>query len=121
MSRFSHDTFMMLIAFGFSTATPTPTPPRTPSPQLSAAPGPSQRLTALLARLPDANNRSMIDQATIDFAYLNSKASRNRLVKVSHVKEVRSSHVLIIGTSFWGKFLKTGQIYCHIMRDSLLF
>ncbi|KDQ21888.1 hypothetical protein BOTBODRAFT_50425 [Botryobasidium botryosum FD-172 SS1] len=62
-------------------ATPTPTPPRTPSPQPTAAPGPSQLLTTLLARLPDATNRSTIDQAAVDFAFLNSKAARNRLVR----------------------------------------
>ena len=43
--------------------------------------GPSQLLTALLARLPDATNRSLIDQAAVDFAFLNSKAARKRLVK----------------------------------------
>jgi len=70
-----------------STITPTPMSPAKPSspplsPQL-APQGPSQLLTALLARLPDATNRAMIDQAAIDFAFLNSKAARKRLVKVS--------------------------------------
>lgn len=58
-----------------------PSPPGTPT--LATAPGPSQLLTALLTRLPDATNRSLIDQAAIDFAFLNSKAARKRLVKVS--------------------------------------
>ncbi|KAF7782626.1 hypothetical protein Agabi119p4_2002 [Agaricus bisporus var. burnettii] len=43
--------------------------------------GPSQLLTALLVRLQDATNRALIDQAAIDFAFLNSKAARKRLVK----------------------------------------
>lgn len=43
--------------------------------------GPSQLLTALLARLPDATNRTLIDQAAVDFAFLNSKAARKRLVR----------------------------------------
>ncbi|KAI0071735.1 transcription factor [Panus rudis PR-1116 ss-1] len=65
--------------------TPTPTagsPKTSPTstPQLTLQ-GPSQMLTALLARLPDATNRSLIDQAAIDFAFLNSKAARKRLVK----------------------------------------
>ncbi|KAI0779890.1 ARM repeat-containing protein [Fomes fomentarius] len=63
--------------------TPTPgTPKESPSntPQL-APQGPSQLLTALLARLPDATNRTFIDQAAVDFAFLNSKAARKRLVK----------------------------------------
>ncbi|KAF4563394.1 hypothetical protein EYR36_003837 [Pleurotus pulmonarius] len=54
------------------------TPPL--SPQL-APQGPSQLLTALLARLPDTTNRALIDQAAIDFAFLNSKAARKRLVR----------------------------------------
>ncbi|EIN12047.1 transcription factor [Punctularia strigosozonata HHB-11173 SS5] len=56
----------------------TASPPGTP--QL-APQGPSQLLTALLARLPDCTNRAMIDQAAIDFAFLNSKAARKRLVR----------------------------------------
>ncbi|KAG2148518.1 ARM repeat-containing protein [Suillus cothurnatus] len=67
------------------TITPTPMSPiKASSPPLSpqlAPQGPSQLLTALLARLPDATNRAMIDQAAIDFAFLNSKAARKRLIK----------------------------------------
>lgn len=65
--------------------TPTPSPPKSPSaPQTPtlAPQGPSQLLTALLARLPDCTNRTMIDSAAVDFAFLNSKASRKRLTKV---------------------------------------
>ncbi|KAF9012414.1 transcription factor [Cyathus striatus] len=64
--------------------TPTPGTPKTATPPLSphlAPQGPSQLLTALLVRLPDATNRAFIDQATVDFAFLNSKAARKRLVK----------------------------------------
>ncbi|KAF7376231.1 Nonsense-mediated mRNA decay factor [Mycena sanguinolenta] len=64
--------------------TPTPGTPRATTPPLSphlAPQGPSQLLTALLVRLPDATNRALIDQAAIDFAFLNSKAARKRLVK----------------------------------------
>lgn len=35
----------------------------------------------LLARLPELTNEEVIDQTAIDFCYLNSKASRNRLIK----------------------------------------
>ncbi|KIP08451.1 hypothetical protein PHLGIDRAFT_23490 [Phlebiopsis gigantea 11061_1 CR5-6] len=64
-------------------ATPTPGSPKVSppgTPQL-APQGPSQLLTALLVRLPDATNRALIDQAAVDFAFLNSKAARKRLVK----------------------------------------
>lgn len=75
----------------FSVATPTPgspkpSPPGTP--QL-APQGPSQLLTALLARLPDATNRALIDQAAVDFAFLNSKAARKRLIKVLNLSRAR--------------------------------
>lgn len=39
------------------------------------------QVDALLARLPDLTSKETIDQMAIDFCYLNSKASRNRLVK----------------------------------------
>ncbi|KAF8310058.1 transcription factor [Cantharellus anzutake] len=45
------------------------------------APAPAALLSTLLARLPDATNRSMIDQLAVDFAFLNSKAARKRLGK----------------------------------------
>ncbi|PWN29554.1 ARM repeat-containing protein [Jaminaea rosea] len=47
--------------------------------QISA--GPAAQLSALLARLPEQTNRTMIDSAAVDFAFLNSKAARRRLVK----------------------------------------
>lgn len=69
-------------------STPIPSSPKSSSrpvsPQL-APQGPSQLLTALLARLPDATNRALIDQAAIDFTFLNSKAARKRLVKASQI------------------------------------
>ena len=39
------------------------------------------QVDALLARLPDLTNKDLVDQSAIDFCFLNSKASRNRLVK----------------------------------------
>ena len=68
-----------------SVTTPTLGTPKAFSPPLSphmAPQGPSQLLTALLVRLPDATNRALIDQVTIDFAFLNSKAARKRLIRV---------------------------------------
>jgi regulator of nonsense transcripts 2 len=65
--------------------TPTPGTPKAVTPPLSpqmAPQGPSQLLTALLVRLPDATNRVLIDQAAVDFAILNSKAARKRLIRV---------------------------------------
>ncbi|KAI4162519.1 MAG: hypothetical protein LQ342_003934 [Letrouitia transgressa] len=39
------------------------------------------QVDALLARLPELQNKEMVDQVAIDFCFLNSKASRNRLIK----------------------------------------
>ncbi|EOR01018.1 hypothetical protein E3P92_01876 [Wallemia ichthyophaga] len=43
--------------------------------------GPSAQLNALFARLPEMNNRAMIDQVAVEFAMLNSKAARKRAIK----------------------------------------
>lgn len=68
-----------------SLPTPTAGTPKAGSPPMSpqlAPQGPSQLLTALLVRLPDCTNRALIDQAAVDFAFLNSKAARKRLIRV---------------------------------------
>ncbi|ERT02632.1 hypothetical protein HMPREF1624_00933 [Sporothrix schenckii ATCC 58251] len=39
------------------------------------------QVDSILLRLPDLTNKDVIDQTAIDFCFLNSKASRNRLVK----------------------------------------
>lgn len=39
------------------------------------------QVDALLSRLPELTNKEAIDQTAVDFCFLNSKASRNRLVK----------------------------------------
>ena len=45
--------------------------------------GPAARLTVLFASLPEASNREMVDKLALEFAFLNSKAARKRLIKVS--------------------------------------
>lgn len=57
-------------------------------PETTTGTGPAAQLTALLARLTDASSKTMIDAIAIEFAFLNSKAARKRLVKVSN----HSSH-----------------------------
>lgn len=39
------------------------------------------KVESLLLRLPELNNREMIDKACVEFAFLNSKASRNKLLR----------------------------------------
>lgn len=49
------------------------------------------KVDALLARLPELLNKEAVDQAATDFCFLNSKASRNRLIKaVQEVPKGRS-------------------------------
>ena len=49
------------------------------------------QVDAILARLPELQNKEQIDQAAMDFCFLNSKASRNRLIKtVQEVPKGRS-------------------------------
>ncbi|TAQ91210.1 hypothetical protein B7494_g390 [Chlorociboria aeruginascens] len=49
------------------------------------------QVDALLARFPDLTSKDLIDQAAIDFCFLNSKASRNRLIKaVQEIPKGRS-------------------------------
>jgi regulator of nonsense transcripts 2 len=43
--------------------------------------GVGQKVDLLLMRMPESTNRDMIDQITVEFIFLNSKASRNRLLK----------------------------------------
>ena len=49
------------------------------------------QVDALLARLPELQTKDQVDQAATDFCFLNSKASRNRLIKaVQEVPKGRS-------------------------------
>ncbi|KAI1319719.1 hypothetical protein EDD11_003413 [Mortierella claussenii] len=52
------------------------------------------QLDAFLAKLPSMCNRDMIDQAAVDFCYLNSKLNRNRLIKTL-VQVPRDRHDLL--------------------------
>jgi len=49
------------------------------------------QVDAILARLPELNSKDMVDQTATDFCFLNSKASRNRLIKaVQEIPKGRS-------------------------------
>ena len=43
--------------------------------------GVGQKVDLLLMRMPESTNRDLIDQIAVEFIFLNSKASRNRLLK----------------------------------------
>lgn len=61
------------------------------------------QVDALLARLPDLTNKDLVDQAAIDFCFLNSKASRNRLIKA--VQEVPKGRSDLL--PYWGRLIAT--------------
>lgn len=49
------------------------------------------QVDALLARLPELSSKDAVDQAAMDFCFLNSRASRNRLIKsVEEIPKGRS-------------------------------
>jgi regulator of nonsense transcripts 2 len=54
-----------------------------PEPATTASKTTATQLDAFLAKLPNMCNRDMIDQAAVEFCYMNSKLSRTRLIKVS--------------------------------------
>ena len=61
------------------------------------------QVDALLLRLPDLTSKDVIDQTAIDFCFLNSKASRNRLIKaLTDVPKGRSDLL-----SCWARLVAT--------------
>ncbi|CEH12145.1 Nonsense-mediated mRNA decay 2 protein [Ceraceosorus bombacis] len=51
------------------------------APDEALSSGPAAQLAAILARLPEMTNRTMIDSAAVEFAFVNSKGARKRLIK----------------------------------------
>ncbi|KAI1100115.1 ARM repeat-containing protein [Jackrogersella minutella] len=61
------------------------------------------QVDVLLTRLPELTHKDAVDQAAIDFCYLNSKASRNRLVK--GLTEVPKGRTDLL--PFWSRLVAT--------------
>ncbi|KAI1079092.1 ARM repeat-containing protein [Whalleya microplaca] len=61
------------------------------------------QVDVLLARLPELTNKDVVDQAAIDFCFLNSKASRNRLIK--GLTEVPKGRTDLL--PFWSRLVAT--------------
>jgi regulator of nonsense transcripts 2 len=71
------------------------------------AAGPAAQLNAFLAGLPELNNRASIDSAAMDFAFLNSKTARKRLVKqLTSVPRNRSDLI-----PYYGRLIATLNKY----------
>lgn len=61
------------------------------------------QVDVLLTRLPELTNKDIVDQTAIDFCFLNSKASRNRLLKaLTEVPKGRSDLL-----PFWSRLAAT--------------
>ena len=61
------------------------------------------QVDAILARLPELTNKDAIDEIAIDFCFLNSKASRNRLIKA--LTEVPKGRTDLL--PFWSRLVAT--------------
>ncbi|KAG4303994.1 hypothetical protein PORY_002647 [Pneumocystis oryctolagi] len=78
--------------------------------------GSGVQIDVYISRLPELNNRDMIDQAAIDFCFLNSKASRNRLIKT--LCEPPRNHQDIF--SYYSRLIVTLGKYMPNIRDSVV-
>ncbi|CAJ2512190.1 Uu.00g052050.m01.CDS01 [Anthostomella pinea] len=61
------------------------------------------QVDVLLTRLPELTHKDVVDQAAIDFCFLNSKASRNRLIK--GLTEVPKGRTDLL--PFWSRLVAT--------------
>ncbi|KAF9426561.1 hypothetical protein BGZ76_002702 [Entomortierella beljakovae] len=74
------------------------------------------QLDAYLAKLSSMCNRDMIDQAAVDFCYLNSKLSRNRLIKTL-VQVPRDRHDLL---PYYSRLIATFKPFYPDVADEVL-
>jgi regulator of nonsense transcripts 2 len=61
------------------------------------------QVDAVLARLPEFTNKDMVDQVAIDFTFLNSKASRNRMIKA--LEDIPKGRTDLL--PFYGRLIST--------------
>ena len=74
------------------------------------------QVDALLARLPELQTKDQIDQLATDFCFLNSKASRNRLIKaVEEVPKGRSDLLPV-----WSRLVATLSKYMPDISSGLV-
>ncbi|KAF9920881.1 hypothetical protein FBU30_009178 [Linnemannia zychae] len=74
------------------------------------------QIDAFMARLPNMCNRDMIDQAAVEFCYLNSKLSRNRLIKTL-VQVPRDRHDLL---PYYSRMIATFQPFYPDIAEEVL-
>ena len=74
------------------------------------------KLGALLLRLPELNNKELIDNASIEFAFLNSKPSRNRLIRL--LLDVPASRIDIL--PYYARFIATLSKYLPTIAERIV-
>ncbi|KAG0277333.1 hypothetical protein BGZ95_006119, partial [Linnemannia exigua] len=74
------------------------------------------QIDAFMARLSNMCNRDMIDQAAVEFCYLNSKLSRNRLIKTL-VQVPRDRHDLL---PYYSRMIATFKPFYPDVADEVL-
>lgn len=74
------------------------------------------KVESLLIRLSEMNNTELIDKAAVEFAFLNSKASRNRLLKTLLNVPVNRSDIL----PYYARFLATLHAYLPSIGNTLV-
>lgn len=83
----------------------TPKPPEVTDDQSTAIANKTigAQVDALLTRLPELTNKDTVDETAIDFCFLNSKASRNRLIKA--LTEVPKGRTDLL--PYWARLIAT--------------
>lgn len=74
------------------------------------------QVDALLARLPDLMTKDHVDQLALDFCFVNSKASRNRLIKA--VSEVPKGRLDLL--PLYSRLVATLGQYLHDIPQGLI-
>jgi regulator of nonsense transcripts 2 len=74
------------------------------------------QVDGLLARLPDLHSKDTADQFTIDFCFLNSKASRNRLIKA--LEDVPKGRTDLL--SYYARIIATLSRYMPDISQSVI-
>ncbi|KAG5518386.1 hypothetical protein PMAC_003183 [Pneumocystis sp. 'macacae'] len=83
---------------------------------LNTPKGVGVQIDIYITRLLEINNRDMVDQAAIDFCFLNSKASRNRLIKVLCEPPRNRQDIF----PYYSRLIATLGKYMPSIRDSVI-
>lgn len=74
------------------------------------------QVDALLARLVELSNKDQVDQFAVDFCFLNSKASRNRLIKA--IEEIPKGRVDLL--PLYGRLIATLGRYLNAVQQAIV-